>query len=110
MLKHLIYYILLIVIVISIYINFIKKDNTKNIKNKKNNITETFNTQEDRNTDSDDKIKVDIYTELIGLDPRYNLNKMYIEDGKIIEKKNVTWEQDFIKNICNEKCGCDPKK
>ena len=106
---NLIYYILLIVIVISIYINFIKKDNTKNIKNKKNNITETFNTQEDRNTDSDDKIKVDIYTELIGLDPRYNLNKMYIEDGKIIEKKNVTWEQDFIKNICDEKCGCDPK-
>lgn len=108
---NIIYYTLIIVILISIYLNFYNQKNKRDRKNviekfESNNLNQ-INANNQVNVNTNNNITVSIFTELIGLDSKYKFDKITVENGKIVKKKNTNWEQDFIKNICNEKCGCD---
>ena len=103
--KNIILYILILTIIISIYFEFYKN----NLPNK---LKEEFNSNNNNNNnnnkpkETNSNIEIDIYAELIELDPKYNFDKIEIKDGKIIKTKDYDWEKRFIKEICNDKCGC----
>lgn len=107
--KNIVYFILLITILTSLYLEFVYKPNKFkehfNIKNNDDNDKEKIQWKNKEDTETYDKIDLDIYAELIDLDPKFEFDKIEIKDGKIV-KNNYDWEKRFVKNLCNEKCGC----
>ena len=102
--KNIILYILIITILTSLYFEFYKN-------NQPNKLKEEFNSDNNSNNnntpaESIDEINIDIYAELIELDPKYDFDKIEIKDGKILKTKDYDWEKRFLNEICNDKCGC----
>ena len=100
---------------ISIIVIFIFLLNKKNGKKEKlnNNLLENFNNPnfiELGNYGASEQNSQQIYQrfitfELINLDVDYNKKKFVIQNGKTVEKEDLTWRNKFLENIC-EGCSC----
>lgn len=113
--KNIVFYILIFTIILSFYLEFFKNNKPNKFKERfyvdidnenEDEDQDNYNNNDQDNYNNNEELGIDIYAELIELDPKYNFDKIEIKNGKIINKKNYDWEKIFLKNLCNEKCGC----